>query len=257
MTIGELLECGKLTSSSSAYQRKKRNAINVCVEQLATHDRPYVAISGGKDSVAMAFIVNEAAKIAGKDFTLWVHLSDASFPGTEEICREVSDKIGRQLDISRSERSAFESLSIEKVKSFGKEGVFFSEVKKYAKDKDLSFVGVRASESKRRKKAAEGHGMVFHSTSIGNTDVVNPLQWFSIYDVFAVLYQYDAPIHPIYYKYVTATGNNSQKEPHFIRLSYVTSRDLWEKGTLFFLKVNYPDLYAKLIMHCPDAKRFT
>lgn len=257
MTLSELLDCGKLRSKMLSYKKKKEKAIQLCVEQLKNHKTPYVALSGGKDSVAMAFIVNEAAEIVGKDYSLWVHLSDASFPGTEEICKNVSEILNKKLDISRCEKSAFELLSIEPVKAFGKSGVFFSEVKKYAKNKDLAFVGVRGTESKRRMKAAIGHGMFFHSNSMGNVDVVNPLQWFDIYDVAAALTEYNAPIHPIYTKMSTDTGNNCNGEPYFIRLSYLTSKDLWEKGTMFFIKVNYPEMYSKLIQHCPDVARFT
>lgn len=256
MTFDEFLNCGKVRAKSESYKRKKEKAIQLCVENLRESNRPYVALSGGKDSVAMSFLVNDAAKIAGKNFLLWTHISDASFPGTIETCQKVSEMLNRQLDVSECEQSAFELLTVDPVKKFGKDGIFFSEVRKYAKDKDLCFVGVRANESKRRMKAAKAHGMSFYSKSMGDITTVNPLQWFDLYDVSAVLHEYNAPIHPIYKKLTVDNGNNSNGEPYFVRLSYITSKDLWDKGTLVFIKINYPEIYNKLVISCPDVSRF-
>lgn len=257
MTFEDFLKCGKMNSKMTAYKNKKEKSIKLCEDLLKTHNNPYLSISGGKDSVAMAFIVNEAACNVGKDFRLWVHLSDASFPGTEETCLKVAEMIKRPLDIYRSETSAFDTLSQKKKQSFGKSGVFFDSIREYAKDKDLSFVGVRANESKRRMNAAKAHGAVFHSKSMGDVDTCNPLQWFSVYDVASVLYEYDAPIHPIYKKKSVDIGKNSNGEPQFIRLAYITSKDLWDRGTVTFIKINYPEIYTKLVRAFPDIARFT
>lgn len=257
MTFDEFLECGRLRLKMESYRRKKQKSIDLCAKCLMSHKSPYVSLSGGKDSVAMAFIVNEAANIAEKDFTIWTHLSDASFPGTEETCLNVAKRLNRKIDIDRCDQSAFDFLTMDRKQAFGKTGVFFTAIREYAKSKDLSFVGVRANESKRRMQAAKAHGASFHSRSMGDCDVINPLQWFDIYDVAAALVEYDAPIHPIYQKRSVDVGNNANGEPYFVRLSYITSKDLWEKGTLTFLRINYPDLYNKLISRLPDAARYS
>lgn len=256
MTIEQFIEQGRLNAKMQAYRTKKTKAIDVCVEQLKAHECPYVAISGGKDSVAMAFIVDAAARQIRADFTLWAHISDASFPGTLEVCQQVAQMLGRRLDIYQPDFSAFDKLDEKQRMAFGKTGVFFSSVKDYNADKDLAFVGVRAYESARRMKAAKAHGMVFHSNSMGGIDIVNPLQWFRLNDVASVLYEYDAPIHPIYYKTCINTGLNANKEPHFIRLGYITSRDLLDKGTAVFMKMNYPDIYNRLMERFPEIRNF-
>lgn len=255
MTFEEFLERGRIQSKMLSYQRKKEKAIEVCAEQLASHKSPYLSLSGGKDSVAMAFIVNEAANRCGKTFRIWSHISDASFPGTEEIVREVAERVNRPLDIYKPDFSAFDVVGEKQRQKFGKTGVFFASIREYAKDKDLSFVGVRAAESKRRMQAAKAHGMVFHS-SIGDCDIVNPLQWFSLDDVSAALYEYKAPVHPIYSKVSVDTGTNSNGEQIFIRLGYITSKDLIDKGTAVFLRVNYPDKFNKLAEAFPEIRRF-
>ena len=258
LQLDGILQAARIRGKLASYRAKLEKSIQLCEDALASHKAPYVALSGGKDSVAMAYIVDEAARRCGRDFTLWLHASDASFPGTVETCQRVADQTGRRLDVSMCRTSAFDMLSMDRVRAFGKQGIFFDEVRRYAQDKDLAFVGTRAAESKRRRSAAKAHGDSFYSRSMGDVDVVCPMQWFDLVDVFAAILHYNAPIHPIYYKIPVNTKDaNANGEPQFIRLSYVTSRDLWDAGTLYFIKVNYPDLYARVIEHLPDASIYT
>ena len=49
-------------------------------------------------------------------------------------------------------------------------------------------------------------------------------------------------------------GKNSNGEDYFIRLGYITSRDLLDKGTAIFIKLNYPDIFAKLQKSYPNIR---
>ena len=256
MTLKEFLGIGCVRSKMDVYRRKKQAAIDICVEAFDKSKRPYIALSGGKDSVAMCFVVDEAARTCGRDFRIWSHLSDASFPGTEKVCREVAERLWRPIDLDICPTSAFDALQNQQKQAFGKTGVFFDAVRKYAADKDLSFVGVRAKESKRRRRAASVHGPLFYSKSMGDVTVCHPLLYFGIEDVAAALYEYDAPIHPIYAKASLDCGVNSQGEEMFIRLSYLTSKDLLNKGTALFIKLNYPAEYAKLCKAWPEIRKY-
>lgn len=256
MTFDDFLEMGRLRSKSTKFKEKIERTIDICAQQMIKNKNPYVALSAGKDSVAMAFIVNEGAIMAGKNFRLWTHLSDASFPGTKETAEAVAKRIKRELDLYESPISAFDMIKNPQKTPFGKSGCFYSSIRQYAKDKDLSFVGVRAYESKRRMRAARVHGQCFHSDSMGNVDVCYPLLWFRLDDVAAVLYMFDAPIHPIYKKMCIENNRNSFDEERFIRLNYVTSRDLLNKGTAVFLKLNYPDIYMKLQRVYPEIANY-
>lgn len=254
MTIDDFVKIGALRSGMRQYAEKRDRAIRLCEEQFRTHKRPYVAISGGKDSVAMAYIVDAAARRVGADYRLWLHCSDASFPGTVETCRKVAAAVGRELDVFESKDSAFDAIARPQKATFGKSGVFFSSVREYAKDKDLCFVGVRAAESRRRMRAAKAHGQVFDSASMGDVTVCHPLLWFTLYDVAAALHEYDAPIHPIYKKITIERGENRCGEESFIRLGYITSRDLLNKGTAVFLRINYPDEFNRLAAAYPEIR---
>lgn len=254
MTFDEFLNCGRLQTKMNQYKDRKRKAIDICCECLEKAEHPYLALSGGKDSVAMAFIVDEAARKCGVNFRMWAHISDASFPGTLETCKEVAEKTGRILDVYESEKSAFSYMNNEKKQSFGKSGVFFDSIRGYAKDKDFAFVGIRAYESKRRMTAAKIHGQVFYSKSMGDVTICHPLLWFRLVDVAAALVEYDAPIHPIYKKAPVKYYMNSFREDSFIRLGYITSKDLLNKGTASFLRVNYPDKFNELATVYPEIR---
>lgn len=255
MDIEYFREIGQIRCKQPQYQAKKQAAIKLIQEQLIAHETPYLALSGGKDSVIMAFIVNEAARACGKDFRLWAHLSDASFPGTREIVEEVRLLIDRPLDIFES-NEAFENMSPKQSQAFGKSGVFYNSIREYAVDKDLAFVGVRAWESKRRMKAAKIHGRYFHSKSMGDVDVCYPLLWYKLEDVAAATYEYKAPVHPIYSKFAL-DGKNKFGEEQWIRLGYITSKDLLNKGTAVFLKMNYPGIFNQLAAQYPAIRQYS
>ena len=74
MTIDDFVKIGALRSGMRQYAEKRDRAIRLCEEQFRTHKRPYVAISGGKDSVAMAYIVDAAARRVGADYRLWLRI---------------------------------------------------------------------------------------------------------------------------------------------------------------------------------------
>lgn len=216
------------------------------IEQAADQKiSPVCFVSGGVDSVAMAGLLAQVHPCS-----MWAHLSDASFPGTRETLEVLTQKTGMPIEYDESPVSAFEIMTNNDVKKFGKKGMFFDAIRRFMERSgcDLSFVGVRAQESKRRMKACTVHGAIFESSiPIPHTKCF-PLVWFSIEDVAAVLVKYDLPIHPIYDKINTTNSR--------IRLGYITAKDLMEKGTVVFLRVNYPELYNKLVCTYPDAARF-
>lgn len=262
MTIDEFMEIGAVWSNSAQYLKKWDKAREVIKEQLKKFNKPYICLSAGKDSVAMAFLVAEVAEqLNCKDnMFLWSHVSDASFPGTIETLKKVSEMTGIKLVIDESPVSAFEVVSettVDDVKKFGKQGYFFSAIKKCIEtyDRNLAFIGVRAYESKRRMKAVKAHGMAFTSNVPTFCNVCYPLAWFKLEDVAATIFMYGAPMHPIYSKMDTRLKYSNTDEG-WIRLGYITARDLMEYGTIVFLKRNYPEQYEKLVRAFPEVKQY-
>lgn len=217
-------------------------------ESFSISKNPYLSCSGGKDSIAMLVLTDQIARELGRSFLIWGHISDASFPGTREIIESAAQKCDRQLILDESEVSAFDVLmERDNVRQFGKSGYFFEAIKKFELNyqTDLAFVGVRASESQRRKKAAQVHGHLFRSNITTPRWVSNPIVWLSVEDVFALVLSTGFPLHPIY----------SKQHPQgvkAIRLGYLTAQDLLHKGTLSFLRINYPEQYDKVVAAKPS-----
>jgi 3'-phosphoadenosine 5'-phosphosulfate sulfotransferase (PAPS reductase)/FAD synthetase len=262
MTLEEFMEIGYIRANSNQFFQKWQKSKEVVKGQLKKFDKPYICLSAGKDSVAMAFIIAEVADELNckNNMFLWAHVSDASFPGTIETLNKVSEKTGINLIINESPVSAFSTISkktANDVKKFGKQGYFFDAIEdcieKY--NRNLAFIGVRAYESRRRMRAVKAHGMAFTSHVPTFCNICYPMAWYKLEDVAAIITLYNAPMHPIYSKMDTSIGY-STKDEHWIRLGYITARDLMEKGTIVFLKRNYPEQYNKLAEAFPEVKGY-
>lgn len=258
MTFDDFIRQGRLRCRMPDYKAKHQKALEVAKEAIGSHSKTYVSVSGGKDSVVCACIADEAARAVGKEIALWAHVSDASFPGTEETICALAEKLGRKVVFSRSEGSAYDALSNAQRRAFGKTGVFFSAIRQWVEESgcDLCITGVRAFESKRRMQAARCHGSVFHSSVGGEIDICNPITWFRLEDVAAAIADYQAPIHPIYSKAPIGTSRNRYAEDGFIRLGYITSRDLLNKGTAVFIRLNYPAQWQRLCEAWPEIRNY-
>lgn len=242
-----LYDLGCLQLGLAIYKKRLETAKQYIQEAFTVSKTPYLSLSGGKDSVAMLAIVNDVATQIGRDFVIWAHVSDASYPGTIETLNECANISGRELVLDESPVSAF-SVVRNNPKQFGKKGYFFDAISNFqlVRSVDLAFIGVRAKESKRRTKAAKSLGYLFESSVTGIRQVCcYPLIWFELEDVCAAIVQYGYPFHPIYS--IDPTVDNRK-----IRLGYVTAQDLMHKGTVSFIKRNYPDVYQKLIQHFPE-----
>lgn len=238
--------CLTAWTKTQTYKNRIQIAKEKIKESFAICLNPYLSLSGGKDSIAMLALTEEIATEINRDYVIWSHVSDASFPGTMETINKCVEKTRRKLILEQSEISAFEILKDRfACQQFGKTGVFFDSIKKVEKiyNFDLAFVGVRAHESKRRMEAFKAHGFVFDSRGI---KISNPIALLKTEDVFSVALQYDYPIHPVYYK------KHPSGDYKNIRLGYLTAQDLLHKGTLSFIKYNYPEQYQKIITARPE-----
>lgn len=243
----DLKMMGPIRAKNRRYLERKKQAIAYIEQALAKSTKPYLALSGGKDSVAMLGLVADIARKAGRYFVCWSHVSDASFPGTRETIIEACNRAKVNLIIDESPVSAWDVIGLQSKQKFGKKGYFFDRIRKFVEQGgyDLVFVGVRAMESKRRFRACISQGAIFKS---GDILKCHPIQWFSIEDVAAAIYEYNMPIHPIYNK--VPVGHLP------IRLGYATALDLIDRGTVCFMRRNYPSLYKKLVIAYPEAANY-
>lgn len=246
----DLAVVGPLHAESRQFARRLDRARDYVAEALSACHKPYVSVSGGKDSVAMLGVVAEVCRKYRREITAWAHVSDASFPGTIETIRSACEIAGVPLVLDESPVSAWSVIGTQSQKRFGKEGFFFSAIRNWLKESgcDLAFVGVRAAESKRRRKAAKAHGHLFDTKVPAPHKQCHPLQWWSVEDVAAAIHYYGMPIHPIYQMRPVGTMP--------IRLGYMTSMDLNEMGSAIFLRTNYPKHFALLATLKPEIRRY-
>jgi 3'-phosphoadenosine 5'-phosphosulfate sulfotransferase (PAPS reductase)/FAD synthetase len=248
-----LADIGRIRMKMGVFRRKVDKAKLVIRQAFEQSKNPYVAVSGGKDSIAMLGIVNDVATTLGRDYEIWAHLSDASFPGTQETIERAGQQLGRGVIIDWSPVSAFDVVGRKGSNTrHGKKGYFFDAIKNYVvtTEKDLAFVGVRAGESKRRRTACNIHGQLFQTTVPSPILMCYPLAWFAVEDVAAAILYYDLPIHPIYGKDPIGC------DPTEMRLGYTTAREMLNYGTAVFLKVNYPDIFNKIAVKWPEIRQF-
>jgi 3'-phosphoadenosine 5'-phosphosulfate sulfotransferase (PAPS reductase)/FAD synthetase len=239
---------GKIHQHSPQYKENENKAIWWAKKAFQQCEKPYLALSGGKDSVALLAIVDKAAKQLNRDYILWSHISDASFPGTIETIKEAAKNANRELCIWQPNFSAFDVVGKQSKVKFGKKGYFFSSIADFAKDYDLVFTGTRAKESKRRNEAFKFNGHIFKTKTPSDIIRCDAIAHFSIEDVAACILKYNMPIHPIYEK--RALSNMP------LRLGYITSIDLMDRDTVMFIKTNYPKEFLKLQNAYPEVRRY-
>lgn len=244
-----LREVGPVRAAMPDFKRKLGYAVLFSAQQLARAKMAYVSVSGGKDSIALLGVVAEAAKDCGKEIVAWAHVSDASFPGTEETIAKACEITGVKVVFDRSPVSAFNVFGHTSDKKYGKEGYFFSAIRNWGESGpyDLVFTGVRAAESKRRTDAANAHGRFYKTTVPYPHGKCEPLCWWTVEDVAASIYHYRLPIHPIYEK------RRMTDVP--IRLGYITAAD-WMSDQATFLRINYPEQFKKLAAVAPEVRRY-
>lgn len=242
-----LREVGAIHKLTPQFKQRLAQAKRYAKAAFGKSQCPYLSLSGGKDSAAMLGVVDEVARECDREYDIWGHISDASFPGTVETIQACAEHVERRLILDESPVSAFDVIGQQSCQRFGKQGYFFEAIKRQCEHYDLAFVGVRAHESTRRMKAARVHGALFQTRTPAPHWKCQPLIWWTIQDVAAALVYYDLPIHPIYKKFPTDTAA--------IRLGYATALDLVEKGTVIFLRKNYPALYQRLVQAVPSLRR--
>jgi 3'-phosphoadenosine 5'-phosphosulfate sulfotransferase (PAPS reductase)/FAD synthetase len=244
----DLKMVGKIHQHSNQYKEAESKAIYWAKKAFNQCEKPYLALSGGKDSVALLAIVEQAAKQLNRNYVLWSHISDASFPGTIETINEAAKIVNRELFVWQPEFSAFDVVGKQSKVKFGKKGYFFSSIAYFAKDYDLVFTGTRAKESKRRNDAYKFNGHIFTTKVPSKIIRCDAIAHFSIEDVAACISKYNMPIHPIYEK--RALSNMP------LRLGYITSIDLMDRDTVIFIKTNYPKEFLKLQNAYPEVRRY-
>jgi phosphoadenosine phosphosulfate reductase len=228
--------------------------------------RPYVACSGGKDSVAMLHLVQEVARRirarGGNELVevMW-HDSGVEWPGTAEVFERLQAAgLVERLHVVRPEEDV---VALKRRQLLGQitaerkdDLALFRPIRRFLsfppEPRTLPFdgvaLGLRSEESSGRAVSRATHGLVYQRGD--GMLVCQPLADWSWRDVFAYVATHRLPLHPIYSAPLLHLEHRGR-----IRLSWWASTDHHRHGELAWVKANFPDLYTRLVAAIPEAKR--
>lgn len=244
----------RLRARLPAFRRTVERSRALVQDWLAQCQSPYIACSGGKDSVAMLHLVQCAAP---KQIPVLWHDSGVEWPETEDVFarlqqRQLATKllvVRPDVDVITLKRSQMNG----EISAAQKDRLALHDpIKRAVTDAgfDGAGVGLRAEESHARTLDANTHGPI-HRRRDGLLRCLPVLRW-TWQDVFAYIALHSLPLHPIYSAPLLDLEHRGR-----IRLSWWLSTDHWRHGEIAWVRDNYPDIYARLRATLPDARTIT
>ena len=234
-----------------SYKRAVSDAAFLVELALLEYGEPAaVAVSGGKDSIAMAGLVAQYCKPLVIFRHSGLELPD-SLPTIEKLC----ETLNLGLHIIKPKHDIFEQLKTMGVEAFNEKasklgGKLDKEITYDPISKELAslginleFVGLRESESKARKMTIRKFGGMHQSKKYG-CGICWPLRKWSGKDVLAYIDEHNLPLHPAY------SRTTPQLNREDIRISWA----LWGQGSLRteevqYLRQHYPEFYQEIRQH--------
>lgn len=240
--------------ATSVRWRRRVDAAKVIIQQWLTRcQRPYVAVSGGKDSVCMSHLIAEVATATGHAIppTMW-HNSGVEWPETETVIRRLQENgtiktliivtpeqdvlqlkreqvAGRLSRAQKDQQALFRPIAAT-VQAHGFDGVA---------------LGLRAEESRGRLMNRCTRGSLY-GTRQGLWHCTPLAEW-SWLDVFAYLATHRLPLHPIYSAPLYHLEHRGR-----IRLSWWASTDHHRHGQLQWMRLVFPEIYQRLRQAIPQ-----
>lgn len=216
------------------------------------------AISGGKDSVALAGIMAEA----GLEVTYCHASTELNVPGMDTASEETAERLGLTLEVIEPDVDVWELLRTCDLKRGEHDrSDFYSAIAagnmlvQYAYEGGFagSYSGMRADESRGRKMNFRNRGPTYQYTT-DRQWMCSPLAWWSATDVFAFLVSRELPIHP-YYKMWT---DRFREAPDHARVDLVITREnVSRNGAMAVVRLFYPDLWRRIVAARPELARET
>ncbi|MDF1578608.1 MAG: phosphoadenosine phosphosulfate reductase family protein [Desulfobulbales bacterium] len=240
--------------------RRQAAAIAAISGWLSACRKPYVAVSGGKDSVCVLDLVQQIAAQAGRQHVavMW-HDSGVEWPHTEEM-------IGRLIDLGLIAENKLiiasprhDVLELKRLQSIGEMSAatkdrlaLFDPVNQVvaAHGFDGAALGLRKEESRARLLNRCIRGLVYRKKDgLLNCNPIGDWTW---RDVFAYTAARRLPLHPIY----SAPLYNLEHRGR-IRLSWWASTDHYRYGQIQWVRLAYPEIYQRLVQALPQVAQLT
>lgn len=247
----------RLRSRLPVYRRRYERGQAIVADWLSQCSAPYVAVSGGKDSVVVLHIVQTAARRHGRPLVpvMW-HDSGYEWPGSRRVISRLQEMgLVDELHIARTEADVVElkrqQMAGEITAQQKDEVALFKPVRDMveALQFDAVALGLRQEESRGRRLDGAVHGPIFRRKD--GMLRCNPISEWTWQDVFACIAEHQLPLHPIYSAPLLQLENRGR-----IRLSWWLSTDHWRHGEIKWVRSVYPQIFAEIAKIMPEVSQY-
>jgi len=234
----------RMHSLRAAFKKRCRKARRTIGAFLDRTDRPYVAFSGGKDSLCLLILLSQM----GETIPVFTQGDDLDWPSKEAYCKRVVSELGfTDYEYRYSEVSAAEQVAAgaERVR-----GTFSHVIEGYVEDRrrDSVLMGLRKEEAPGREMLRITKGKTYE-TKDGLTRCIPLVDW-SGKDVFALILSTET-------EYIHVYDNDDDRPPHEIRFSWPVNPRFYYRdaaNSAVWLRRNYPDFFRRLAERIPALK---
>ena len=239
-----------LHAKTVEFITKVSEAHEIIREALQHMKQPYLSFSGGKDSTVMLHMLLKHKP----DIPVIYWDADASYPDTEHFIEEVVRDWSLNFIRRKTESmySVFRKYGVnhQQIENKTMIATVYKPIKKLIEDYgfDGVFVGLRAQESKGRRKLIKSRGQLFYNKSQKVMECL-PAAQFAVEDIWAYITFFMLPYNNIY-------NRTSMIPRNEIRVSYWCGESCRERGRWVWLKKEYPELYNKFASEFPEVREF-
>lgn len=224
--------------------RRVANAKRLVAEWLERCERPYVALSGGKDSCVTLHLVrsldSSVPAVYGED-------EDGTFPDVQDVIRWWQDQgvtVDRFLWESWPRLYAEYGLDSEiPARRFGRQ---FDE---FTASYDGAACGYRSQENDRRAMHHRTHGHLFYQERLKRWRI-DPIWDWSVDDVWAYIALHELPYAALY-----DLDDGQPRASRRVGSPFGTAS--MTHGRIVRLKRYYPEWFQRFVSICPEARRYT
>lgn len=252
--LDELKEAYLDYAETHTFKNRINKSKDLIKKILAEHNNPYIACSSGKDSLTLLHIILSVKKI-----DVMFHDSGVELPESYKCIIKLKKDfnlnictVNSPVDVLKiyKEKDAFITGSSQDI-------AFTEAMSKPIKEwilknnYNLSFIGLRKQESKRRQIMLCKNGY-YHYCKSYKIHQCYPLADWKKEDIFAYLFKNNLGdyIHPAYYK------DKFVDDPGDIRVSWFCDPAMATQGQFLWLKYYYKNIFDQLKKMFPEILSF-